>query len=75
MYTAEEFPVTGWQVFDDPFEWIPDAMQNGEGESFWKHGFLFQEDGSLTLYYHAGNYGKEYLYAQRAHDVFEPRWE
>ncbi len=66
MYTPEEWPVAGWTVFDRPFDWVEAALEAGEGPSFWKHGFLFDPDGSLYLYYHCGHYGDEHFFGQRA---------
>lgn len=65
LYTPEEFPTKGWRFFDRPFSWIEASQKAGEGDSWWKHGVLVQEDGSFYLYYHAGCYGHEFLYGQK----------
>jgi hypothetical protein len=70
VYTPQDWPVGGWQAFDQPIEWIDDipaeARVLGEGTNFWKHQVLVQPDGTLYLYYHSGSYGKERLFGKRA---------
>ncbi len=70
VYTPEEWPTKGWEAFAEPVEWIhkipEDAQKLGEGTNFWKHQILVQPDGTMTMYYHSGNYGKERLFGRRA---------
>lgn len=65
---GEEWPVSGWRWADAPIEWVADipagARATGEGDNLWRHHALVRPDGSLSLYYNSGPYGREQLYAK-----------
>jgi len=69
-YTAESWPVKGWQVADEPIERIEDvpdaARQAGEGTNFWRQHLLVLPDGRMLLYYNSGPYGSEQMFAKQA---------
>ena len=66
-YTAEEWPVGGWQMLARPIEWIEDipesARQNGEGVNMWRH-HLVVSDNKLYLFYNSGPYGQERMFGR-----------
>jgi len=69
-YTPETWPVSGWQVAEQPIEWvteIPDtAIQAGEGVNLWRHHLVVQPDGEIFLFYNTGAYGQERMFGRRA---------
>ena len=69
-YCDEEWPVTNWQWYPEPIEWIedlpPEALANGEGVNLWRQHILLLPDGSAALFYNSGFYGKEQMYLKKA---------
>ena len=78
-YTAEEWPVRGWRVADQPIEWIediPEEAQNvGEGVNLWRHHILILPNGEMYLFYNTGAYGQERLFVRHVPASQSPaRW-
>jgi hypothetical protein len=69
-YTAQEWPVSGWEPEATPIEWIEDipaeAQANGEGVNIWRHHGFVTPDGKLYLLYNSGCYGQEQLFLRVA---------
>jgi hypothetical protein len=69
-YCDEEWPVTNWQWYPAPIEWIEgipaEALANGEGVNLWRQHILTLQDGSVALFYNSGFYGKEQMYLKIA---------
>lgn len=78
-YTPEEWPVAGWQVADEPIEWIDDipdeALKAGEGVNLWRHHILVLPDGRICLFYNTGAYGQERMFGRHVPASKSPgRW-
>lgn len=67
-YTPEEWPVSGWQIDDQPIEWIQDipieALKAGEGVNLWRHHLTILPDNSMYLFYNSGSYGNERMFGR-----------
>jgi hypothetical protein len=65
-YCDEEWPVANWHWESEPIEWMDalpsDAIQDGEGQNFWRQHLLALPGGELALFYNSGNYGQEQMY-------------
>lgn len=64
----EEFPVRGWRWCAQPIERIEDipaaAVDAGESTNLWRHHALVLDDGRLAVFYNAGPYFEEQLFAR-----------
>jgi len=73
-YTPKTWPVSGWQLMDEPLEWLEqipeDARLNGEGSNLWRHHLFFHPSGELFVLYNTGSYGEERMFAKR---LLEPQ--
>ncbi len=69
-YTEEEWPISGWKAFEEPFEWIENipesALKAGEGVNLWRHHMVIKQDGSMFVCYNTGNYGQEQMFMKKA---------
>lgn len=67
-FSDDEDPTAGWQLADQPFEWIDDipdsALEAGEGVNLWRHHLLVT-DHATRLLYNSGFYGQEQMYSKR----------
>jgi len=75
-YTRAAWPVSGWQVAEQPIEWVrdlpPAAIQAGERVNLWRHHLLVFPSGELYLYYNSGAYGQERMFVRRARLALPP---
>ncbi len=66
----EELPYSGWRWCEDPVEWVADipaqAQADGERVNLWRQHILVLDDGSVALFYNAGDYFQEQLFAKVA---------
>ena len=66
----EEFPTSGWRWTDAPLESTNDVPEGakaaGEVVNFWRHHLLLPGDGRALLFYNAGDYFQEKLFARLA---------
>ncbi|MDB5078225.1 MAG: hypothetical protein JWP00_149 [Chloroflexi bacterium] len=72
-YCDEEWPVSNWQWYSQPVEWIDmmpqEAIDAGEGVNFWRQYILLLPDGKAALFYNSGSYGKEQMYMKITGDA------
>ncbi len=64
----EEVPTSGWRWCDEPIEWLEsipaEAVAAGESTNLWRHHALVLADGRLAVFYNAGPYFEEQLFAR-----------
>ena len=67
-WTADPEAIGGWQLAAAPIERIeeipPEAMARGEHTNLWRHHLLALPDGRRLLFYNAGPYAQERLFAK-----------
>jgi hypothetical protein len=67
-FCDEEIPARGWHWCAQPIEWLEDipaaAIAAGESTNLWRHHALVLEDGRLAVFYNAGPYFEEQLFAR-----------
>lgn len=69
-YTAEPWPLAGWQLHNAPIERLEDvhatAVANGECVNFWRHHILVTAKEVAYLFYNSGSYGQERMFLRKA---------
>jgi len=67
-WTADPEAIGGWQLAATPIERIeeipPEAIARGEHTNLWRHHLLALPDGRRLLFYNAGPYAQERLFAK-----------
>lgn len=66
-FTDSEFPIDGWKLADEPFEWIEQipaaALDAGDGVNLWRQHVVVTQ-GTTRLLYNSGKYGTEQMYSK-----------
>ena len=69
-FTSEQFPTKGWQIHDQPIEWLEDipeaAVQAGESGNLWRHHLVLVPNDAVYMFYNTGPYGNEQIFARYA---------